>query len=326
MTMNNTDISGIIEILKEKNDFVLLSHTNPDGDTVGSVTAFCLMLRRMGKRVRCLCDKEIPERLRFICGDIYDDDYVISDSEYVISLDVASGAMLGEKLEKYAERVDLRIDHHAKGSDFAKLNYVEPGASSCGEIVFDICAAMELTDPDTASAIYAAISSDTGCFRYSNTTAKTHMSAAYLISLGAAHSEINEALFDTVTVGELGIYPLFLDNFKSLYGGKVTLVSVSNEEKKKRGMCDTDLDELSSLTRKVNGAYLGIVLKQVDGSQDKFKVSMRSRRQVDCSVICSELGGGGHVRASGATITADSLEDAEKILIDTLQKTLVIKE
>ena len=324
--MNNTSIGQIIDILKEKDDFVLLSHTNPDGDTVGSVTAFYLMLRKIGKRVRCLCDKKIPKRLYFICGDIYDDNYCISDSEYVISLDVASEIMLGENLENAAGRVDLRIDHHAKGSDFAKLNYVEPGASSCGEIVFDICAAMELTDPAIASAVYAAIASDTGCFKYSNTTAKTHMSAAYLISLGAAHAEINEALFDTVTFGEIGIYPLFLENSKSLYGGKVTLVSVSNEEKRKRGMKDTDLDELSSLARKVEGTYLGIVIKQVDDDDEKFKVSMRSRIQVDCSVICAALGGGGHVRASGATITADSIEQAENILIDTLKKTLVIKE
>ena len=324
--MNNTSIGQIIDILKEKNDFVLLSHTNPDGDTVGSVTAFYLMLCKMGKRVRCLCDKKIPERLYFICGDIYDENYCISDGEYVISLDVASETMLGENLRNAVGRVDLRIDHHAKGSDFAKLNYVEPGASSCGEIVFDICAAMELTDPAIASAIYAAITSDTGCFKYSNTTAKTHMSAAYLISLGAAHAEIDEALFDTVTFGELGIYPLFLDNCRSLCGGRVTLVSISNEEKEKRGMKDTDLDELSSLTRKINGTYLGIVLKQVDGSDDKFKVSMRSRAQVDCSVICAALGGGGHVRASGATITAENLGEAEKILIETLEKTLVIKE
>ena len=178
----------------------------------------------------------------------------------------------------------------------------------------------------TPFAIHAAITSDTGCFKYSNTTAKTHMSAAYLISLGAAHAEIDEALFDTVTFGELGIYPLFLDNCRSLCGGRVTLVSISNEEKEKRGMKDTELDELSSLTRKINGTYLGIVLKQVDGSDDKFKVSMRSRAQVDCSVICAALGGGGHVRASGATITAENIGQAEKTLTETLEKTLVIKE
>ena len=324
--MNNTSVEQIVALLKEKDDFVLLSHTNPDGDTVGSVTALCLALRKAGKRVRCLCDIEIPERLRFICGGLYDKDFEIKDYEYVISVDVAAPLMLGKSLDTYAQRVDIKIDHHLKGTDFGKLIYVEPGASSAGEIIFDICVGMNLFDPAIASAIYAAISSDTGCFRYSNTTAKTHMTAAYLITMGAAHSEISEALFETVSYRELGIYPLFLKNSVRLYDERVLIVTVSAKDKLEFGLSDADLDELSSLSRKVSGTQLGIVIKQLDGSDNEFKVSMRSRRQVDCSVICASIGGGGHTRASGATVTADSIEEAKNTVMRALEKTLVFRD
>lgn len=325
--MSDFGISDIIKLIETGDNFVLISHTNPDGDTIGSTYAFYLMLKKMGKNVRCLCDKEVPRRLAFILKEnIYGNDYIIRDDEYVISLDVASANMLGRSLEQYASRVDLRIDHHGRSTPFARINYVEPGASACGEIVFDIAAGLNLIDRDIANAIFAAISSDTGCFRFSNTTAKTHMTAAYLLSLGANAAEINEALYDTVVYNELNIYPLFLDNCECLYNGHVNIVTVTNAEKRKYSLTDPELEELSSLSRRPAGTYLGVVIKQTDDNENEFKVSMRSRKQVDCAVICASLGGGGHVRAAGATIQASSIEEAKETVMNALKNTLVINE
>ena len=325
--MSEFSISDIVDLFRSKDNFVLISHTNPDGDTVGCTYAVYLILKKLGKRVRCLCDKQIPARLAFICPEgIYDSRTDIAEDEYVITLDVASPNMLGRSLEAYADRVDLRIDHHGKSTPFAKINYVEPSASACAEIIFEIGAALNVIDPAIASAIFSALSSDTGCFRYSNTTARTHMTAAYLISLGANASEINEALFDTVTYSELAIYPIFLNNCERLYNGRVNIVALTNDEKAKYGITDADLDELSSLSRKTAGTNLGVVIKQVDDNETEFKVSMRSRKPVDCSVICASIGGGGHTRASGATITANSIDSAKAIVLSAIRKFLEFDE
>ena len=152
------------------------------------------------------------------------------------------------------------------------------------------------------------------------------MTAAYLITMGAAHSDINEALFETVTFRELGIYPLFLRNAERLYDGRVLIVTVSDKDKKEYGLSDEDLDELSALSRKVSGTMLGIVVKQTDNFNNEFKVSMRSRKQVDCSVICVSLGGGGHTRASGATVIASDINEAKETVIKALRSTLVFRE
>jgi len=324
--MNEISISDMTDILRSRNNFVLISHTNPDGDTVGSVYAFYLMLKKMGKNVRCLCDKPVPQRIRFICGDVYDGDLTIRDGEYAIALDVASPNMLGKSLEQYADRIDLKIDHHSKNKSFAAYNYVDSSAAACGEIVFEIASALNVIDERIACAIYAAVSSDTGCFKYSNTTAKTHMIAAYLISLGARSAEINEALFDTIGINELNIYPLFLKNHKKYFDGRVIIIPVSRDDKKEYMLTDSDLDELSSLSRKPAGTCLGVVIKQVDNSDCEFKLSMRSRKQVDCSIIAASLGGGGHMRAAGATVKADSIQEATDMLLKALDKTLTFND
>lgn len=324
--MNTITTEKTAERLKEAENIILLSHTNPDGDTVGSVSALAYALKETGKSITCLCDTDIPERLRFICGDLYKKDYALSGNELIVSVDVASPEMLGALREKFEKLVEIRIDHHKKGTDFAKYNYVDADASAAGEIVFEILTCMKLTSCKKAiSALYASIASDTGCFKYSNTTAKTHMIAAYLISLGANNGDINEALFESVSMRSLSIYPLFLKNNRVLQNGRVNLVTVTNHEKSELGLADSDLEELSSLSRQVNGADLGIVLRQKDGNDTTFKVSMRSRKSVNCANIAAFLGGGGHVRAAGATINADSIESALKILTDALESTLVFE-
>ena len=319
--MNNITLEDISKVLRAHSRFVIISHTNPDGDTVGSVSALASALRSIGAEVLCLCDCDIPQRLSFIADKSYAKDCDLRGDELIISVDVASSQMLGALKDKFADKVSIRIDHHGKGEDFAKFNYVDPSASAAGEIIFDLLASMNLLSiPSSIAGIYAAIASDTGCFRYSNTTAKTHMTAAYLLTLGAPQSEINEALFETVSMESLSIYPMFIENCTSLFDGSVNLVSITNECKKRYGVVDSDLEELSSLSRQVGGAKLGIVIRERDSKDGEFKLSMRSRKPLNCSQIAEYFGGGGHLRAAGATITAPDMEQAKALVIEALHK------
>lgn len=324
--MNSITTEKIASSLKSAQRIIILSHTNPDGDTIGCAVSLACALNDIGKETVCLCDCDIPTRLKFICGDLYKKDCELFGGELIICVDVASPEMLGSLCEKFAPIVEIRIDHHKKGTDFAKYNYVDYEAAAAGEIVFEILTCMGLTQNTKAlSALYAALSSDTGCFKYSNTTAKTHMIAAYLITLGASHAEVDEALFETKSLRSLQIYPLFLKNCRVLYEGRVNLVTVTNSEKCALSLVDGDLEELSALSRQVEGADLGIVLRQKDGCETEFKVSMRSRKSVNCSLIAAYLGGGGHIRAAGATIIASSMNEAVNILTDALKETLIFE-
>ncbi len=319
--MKSISLEEIAKKLASHQKIVFLSHTNPDGDTVGSVSALAYALKGAGKDICCLCDCDIPERLKFICGELYEKDISLSGEELIVSVDVAAPSMLGALDEKFSPIVDIQIDHHGKGIPFGKASYVDASAAAAGEIVFQLLTYMQLTSNIKAiSSIYAAIASDTGCFKYSNTTAQTHMSAAYLLSLGVNSAEINEALFDTVSFESLSVYPLFLENCKVMYDGKVNLVLVTNKVKKKYSLKDSDLDELSAIARKVGGAELGIVIRQKDGSDCEYKVSMRSRAPISCSDICSKLGGGGHLRAAGATFFADAPENALESVLTLLSQ------
>ena len=288
---------------------------------MGSVTALACALESINTEVICLCDSDIPERLSFICADRYQKDCEPRGDELIVSVDVASPSMLGALCEKFAPITDIRIDHHGKGTDFGKYSYVESEASAAGEIIFRLLSYMQLLrGNEIVSALYAAISSDTGCFRYSNTTAQTHMIGAYLLSMGAPAAEINEALYDTVSFASLEVYPLFLQNCISLFDGRVNLVTVTNEIKRRHGISDSDLEDLSNLARRTGGAQLGIVLRQKDGRDTEFKISMRSRKQINCSEIAAYFGGGGHLRAAGATLQADSPEKAQGLVIEALEK------
>ena len=321
--MNNITFDEVVSFLAEKNDFLILCHTNPDEDTLGSACALFHALKTLGKRASLLCDMPISRRSSaFVVQNDFvpfeEFDLARYEGSTVVSVDVASSNMLGLLKIPFTDRVDLKIDHHAVGEDFAKYNYTDANSGACGMILYRILSALGVMTEQIASLLYMAISADTGGFRYSNTTAETHRIAAALIDAGADGAAVSEALFETKSKSDFAALQLGLSKMRYLCGGLVSLISISNADKETFGVSDRDLGELPSIARQPEGVLLGLILKQTDGDGCRFKLSTRSREGFDSAALCAVFGGGGHIRAAGATIFADSIGEAEKKLLDAV--------
>lgn len=321
--MKIQDIKKICEILLSHNNILLLTHKNPDGDAVGSTAAMAVLLEKIGKNARILYPEEPPERLKFIlCGKSYSLPETIDESfkhDLVLCLDCASASRLGVLEEKYASRVDLSVDHHLSNTPFSKETYTDPDASATCELVYLI--AKELSecgivnmDADIAFPIYAGISSDTGSFKYSNTTSLTFNIAAELISTGIDAARISRLLFDTCPITKLKAEALGTERIKMYADGRVAVTTIPRELLSEHGITYDDCDDVVNIARKIAGVEVGIYVRNAN-TPGIFKVSMRSNEHIDVASICARHDGGGHLRAAGCAINAENIDAAAEIIL-----------
>ena len=220
------DLNRAAGLLKEKDNILILTHRNPDGDTLGSGFALLKALRNMGKRARLQNNDPIPKKYEYLYKDVVADEF---QPDFVVSVDVAERRLLGDDLGAlYGERVDLAIDHHETSRTFAKETYCESDSASCCELIYLLVEAMGTPiTKEIADCIYTGMSTDTGCFRYSNVTPRTHRIAAELIEAGADHSRINVAMFETKSMNNIMLERMCLDSLKSYAEGKIALIAVT---------------------------------------------------------------------------------------------------
>lgn len=308
------DSSRAAELLKNSDNILILTHRNPDGDTLGSGFALLRALKNMGKRVRLQNNDPIPAKYGYLHKDIQGEDF---QPDFIVSVDVAERRLLGDDLnEKYGDKVDLAIDHHESSRRFAKETYCESDSASCCELIYLVIVAMgaEITK-DIADCIYTGMSTDTGCFRYSNVTPRTHEIAAKLIAAGADHSRINVRMFETKTMGDFMLQKMCLDTLEVF--GKAAMISVTKDMLLQCGVDKSALDAIKPLTRQIEGVEIGITIKEE--SDGKSGVSVRTGENYDAAAICAHFGGGGHVRAAGCEIKGTvefAKETVKKYLIE----------
>ena len=304
-------------IVDTKNPLVVM-HIRPDGDTVGSCAALCEIFKALGREVKYICDDKIPERLSFLTKDLEAAEG--TDGYDAVSIDVASPSQMGG----LADRVNIRfsIDHHAVNTPFAP-NYTVPDASSAGEVLFGVAKELEarglieITDK-IAYPLYAAISSDTGCFAFSNSSAATHRSAAELIAIGIDQADINHRLFMSKSRLQILAEGYTASAMKSSDDGKIAYAVISLNDMRALGVDGSYFDTAIDVVRSLADVEIAFVIKE---SERGFKASMRS---VGANVAegAAHHGGGGHIRAAGCTVEAESAEDAAKILLEELKSIL----
>ena len=305
------DFSQAVGLLREKDNILILTHRNPDGDTLGSGFALLRALKDMGKRARLINADPIPEKFAFLYEGIGEDDFT---EEFVVSVDVAEKKLLGEAfLEKYGDRVDLAIDHHETSRLFAEKTYCESDSASCCEIIYLIIKAMGTPITKAiADCIYTGCSTDTGCFKYSNVTPRTHRIASELIEAGADHSRINVRMFETKTMGDFMLQKLCLDSLEVFGDGKIALIGVTKAMLSECNVDKSALDAIKPMTRQIDGVEIGITLKEE--SDGKIGISVRTGEGYDASAICATFGGGGHMRAAGCEVKGSIEQAKEKIV------------
>lgn len=310
------DFETAVEELKHAENVLVLTHANPDGDTLGSGFALVRILRQLGKKARLLNNDEIPRKFSYLYEDLPQQDF---REEYIVGVDIADRVLLGKETEaKYGDRVNLDIDHHETNRMFAEKTYVEGDSASCCEILFLLAKALGVTiDKGIADCLYTGCSTDTGCFRYSNVTERTHKIAAELISLGADHAAINVKMFETKSFSYIRLQTMALEKLEMHFDGRVSVLTVTREMLSLTGAKDDEIDALVALSRQIEGVQVGVTFKEKpDGI---FKVSVRTHEGISASEICAAFSGGGHDRAGGCSF-AVPLEEAKKLMLGEIEK------
>ena len=331
--LSNITFFEVCDRLEAASSILILTHMRPDADTLGSGFALKELLSSLGKQAEIINGDEIPKKLRFIVG---------SDSlrpenlpegfspDLVVSVDVSAPKLLGDIEEEWAPRVELAIDHHVLGTPFAKRTYVGD-AGACGEIIFDIYREFKTRGHDflnraAATALYAAICSDTGSFKFESVTAQTHMRIAELHSVGINHAEIARRLYDSRPISQIMATKAALNALHFYCGGKLAVINFTQAMMTEDNLTREDIDDIISLTRGIEGVEIGMSIKQNAEDLTLFKVSMRSNRVADVSKLCAIFGGGGHVRAGGCTVNAADEAAAEKMLVAEIEHELYALE
>ncbi|MBQ4095039.1 MAG: bifunctional oligoribonuclease/PAP phosphatase NrnA [Oscillospiraceae bacterium] len=308
------DFKDIKEFLQSCEDAVILTHKSPDGDTFGSAFALCRVLRKMGKRVNVLCSDGFPERYSFLYEGCEGDNTLI-EPKCVIAVDIADVTLMGKNLACYQQEgaVDLCIDHHISNKHYAKKTYVDADASATALVLYELFKYMEVEiDTQTASCLYTGIATDTGCFKYENTTVKAHLAAAELISMGVPFASINRRMFDLKSRSRIMVEQIATSNIEYYFGGKLSMIVITKELMENSGAEDSEFDGIASIPISVEGVKMGITVKQ-RGSHT-YKLSVRTTDELDASQFCKSFGGGGHIRAAGCEIQGGLDEVRGKIL------------
>ena len=307
--------SRAAQILAENDNFLILTHAQPDGDTVGSSYGLCMGLQSLGKRARVVCSDKIPEKYGYILQNVVEDDF---EPQCVVAVDVADIELLG-RYKQVGESALLCIDHHSTNKLFAKHTLLDTGAAAAENVYLVLKELGVEVTPAIADCIFTGISTDTGCFMYMNVTPRTHRIAAELIECGANAGMINQLMFDTKKYGYVMLQKLALEGLEMHFDNRCALIVLTQEMMNKCGISETEVEGIAAMPRQIEGVLAGVTLRErSDGS---YKVSMRTRDPIDASEICGRLGGGGHKRASGCQFYC-SLEQAKGTILELIGSAL----
>ena len=296
------------QFLLSHDRFTILSHRRPDGDTIGSTAALCLGLRKLGKTAHVLENQEVTSRFAWLHEGLTKPR--AEDGDTIVSVDVASPGMLPNAFSSLVGKIALRIDHHASATSFTDCELVDSGSASCAELVWDVLELMDVrADRPLAEAVYVGVSTDTGCFRFSNTTDHTFAVASLCARAGARIYELNQALFETNTLERLKMQAWIVEHMKLLRNGEMAICAIPRAVEKQIGVNEDDMDNISNFPRTVAGVCMAATLRETaDGDT---KISVRAVPGYDATKVTVQFGGGGHKGAAGASLKM-SLDEAAK--------------
>lgn len=312
-------INEAAALLTSADDILIITHKNPDGDTIGSAHAMWAAFRALNKRAKIVNDGEFHRRYDVITARYEEEKNEDFEPAFILSVDTAAEGMMGESLRRYAPETDLCIDHHGTNGAYAKKLLCDSKSASCCEIIADVIEAMGVKlNRYIATCLYIGAATDTGCFKYSNTTAKTHMLAARAIELGVNITDINFRFFEEKSRSRIALEQMALAGLEITLGGKVALMTVTLDMLERSGCSPNDVEGITPIPRTIEGVEVGVTLREVQ--EGIIKVSLRTKT-VDAAKICEKFGGGGHARAAGFECSGTQF-DIKVALIAEIEKVL----
>lgn len=312
--MNTITTAQAADFLRNHDNYLILTHVRPDGDTIGCAAGLCRALRQAGKTAHVLENTGVTALFTpYLEGLTAPAGY---EPETVVSVDIASRSLFPDNAQIYLDRVDLAVDHHPSQEFFAKETCLDSGKAACGQIIYDIVRQFASITPEIGQALYVAVSTDCGCFQYSNTDAAAHRVAAELMETGFDPYPVNRRHFRTKTMKRLKLESLLVQGMELRDGGQTALVFLTLEMMDAVGADERDMEDISAFVGQIEGVKNGVTLKETrDGH---VKISLRTDPgDLNASAVCALLGGGGHAAAAGA-MAEGSIEEVRRKVIDAI--------
>lgn len=305
-------ISEAVKILRENDRFLIVTHIRPDGDTIGSSAALCYALRKAGKTAYLYNNPQFRDSYPWIAEPyIEPEDY---EPAFFVSVDMADSSLFPQG---FGGSIDLCFDHHPSNSFYAKDTLLWADRASCGEVIMEVVKELCGLDAAVADLLYVAVSTDTGCFVYGNTTGDTLKAASELCFAGARNAYLNKILFRTSSKARLALEGLIFASLRYLHDGKTVISIVTRQMLEKAGATELDCQDIAALPGRAEGAFSSVTIKEIDESH--CKVSLRTNGIVDANKVCANFGGGGHKMASGCSIDK-GCEEASELMADLIAK------
>lgn len=310
-----------IDFLKAHDNYLILNHRSPDGDAVGSAAALCLGLRQLGKQAAVWKNPETTERfLPYLAGL---ETETVPEGATILSVDLATEGLLPRNGAELAGKTVLSIDHHMSNEGYAQMTNVQPECAACGELLLEVLKGLGPVTKPMAEALYLAISTDTGCFQYSNVTGNTLRAAGELKDLGADTYPINKVMFGTKTISRLRLEAALTEGAEFYAGGRVCVCCLSRSTLKALGASEDDADGIAGFPRGIAGVEIGVMIREA--KEGGSRLSLRTGEDYNASDICRELGGGGHRAAAGASLSGD-MEEAKRLILLAISKQGLVLE
>lgn len=301
-------------LLLERDNILILTHRRPDGDTVGCAVALCKSLRQVGKTVYVLGNEDATALIgAYLEGVEAPEGW---QPDFVLSVDIAGEGLFPASAAQWKGKVDFAIDHHPSNEGFAKINLVDDTCAACGELVYDICREIGPVTPEIALPLYVAVSTDTGCFVYGNTTARTHRVAADLMEVGIDYRDANRRHFRTKSAKRLKLEAILMSGLELLQEGTLAIGAISLADMAAIEATEDDAEDIAAFIGQVEGVYNSVTIRELKSGECKLSVRTNPDK-LNATKVCALLGGGGHVSASGCTVFG-SVQQARDAIVEAI--------
>ncbi len=314
---NNMDIKSTASLLKEKDNILIISHKNPDGDTISTAAAFLHALKSLGKTAAVICQDEFSKRYDFMNINIYKGEF---QPEFIVAVDCAARHLLGSMDEKYGDNIDLCIDHHPTNNGYAKNTCCYGKLPATAQLIYYII--KEMGTPITkliANCCYTGILTDTGCFKFSSVHADVHKVATELFEIGVDHNEIIDKFFMSKSKKTIEIEKYALNHLEFFVDGKCAIITLDRDLIEDLKPEPTDIEGITNIPRSIEGVEVGITIRAV--SKEGYKLSIRTNSYASASDLAQKFDGGGHTKAAGCEIMGD-IDTVKKAILEEVEKAL----
>ena len=318
--MRNNTYKELADKIVEAENILLFPHINIDGDAMGSSSALCRGLKKLGKNAYILVEDEISDNLLFLSnGFITKDENVISNPDLTICVDCGEDTRFPKRKNKfYSGKTTMCIDHHGTSPGIADFNMIKPDAAATGELIYFLLKELNVEfDKDISNSIFTAITMDTGNFQYSNTDATAHLIVADLYNYGLEANQVSVNIYENNSWAQIKTEAIVLENVECYENGKIAIGKVTRDILNKTGCKMNETEGIVKTIRGISGVEIAALVKE--DAKLKTRVSLRAKAHADVSKVAKFFGGGGHIKAAGCTIDED-IETATELVTRRLIK------